>query len=173
MTDELDLFTSHPVRAALLGLLRKRGTVTSTEAARALGGASGLYSFHLRQLARYGLVEEAAAPDNRARPWRLAAEEPAASDPEDLADLGELGRGLEDESYRRWLAARPDAPVGWQVDEAFSEVLHLTPAELTALARSIRGLLRRYRPREHRPDTRPAGAAPVAVVTRLFPLVDP
>jgi hypothetical protein len=88
-------------------------------------------------------------------------------------DLGELARGLEDESYRRWLAAREDAPAGWRVDEAFSQVVYLTPAELTALAGSIRGLLRRYRGRDNRPDSRPEGAAPVAVVSRLFPLREP
>ncbi len=166
MTDELAVFLSHPVRVALMGLLRERGTVTSTEAAGALGGTSGLYSFHLRQLARHGLVEEAPAADNRARPWRLAGE----PEPE---DLGELARGLEDESYRRWLATRDAAPARWRVDEAFSQVVYLTPAELTALAGTIRGLLRRYRGRDNRPAGRPEGAAPVAVVSRLFPLVEP
>jgi len=149
-----------------MDLLRERGTVTSTGAAEALGGTSGLYSFHLRQLARYGLVEEAPAVDNRARPWRLAGER----EPD---DLGELARGLEDESYRRWLAARGEAPERWRVDEAFSQVVHLTPDELTALAASIRGLLRRYRGRDNRPASRPEGAAPVAVVSRLFPLREP
>lgn len=163
----------HPVRAALLELLRHRESVTATVAAEQLGGSSGLHSFHLRQLARYGLVEDAGGP-GRARPWRLAGAVPAdtpGSGPDD--GLGPLARGLEDESYQRWLAARDDAPARWRRDEAFSQVLYLTPRELTALGAAIRDLIAGYRPRERWPARRPPGAAPVAVVARLFPLLDP
>ena len=59
----------HPVREALLELIRRDGVVTATEAAHQLGGSTGLYSFHLRQLARYGVIEEAPAPGGRVRPW--------------------------------------------------------------------------------------------------------
>ena len=48
----------HPVRVALLELIRRDGVVTATGAARELGGSTGLYSFHLRQLARHGVLEE-------------------------------------------------------------------------------------------------------------------
>ncbi|MFD1051557.1 winged helix-turn-helix domain-containing protein, partial [Kibdelosporangium lantanae] len=48
---------SHPIRSELLDLLRERDTLTATEAAKQLGHSSGLCSFHLRQLARYGYVE--------------------------------------------------------------------------------------------------------------------
>ncbi|MGC9670451.1 helix-turn-helix domain-containing protein [Planosporangium sp. 12N6] len=169
----------HPVRAALMELITARGTVTSTDAARELGGSSGLYSFHLRQLARHGLIEEAPATRGRVRPWRLASPEPArdvtdpAPSPDSTADLDGLARGLEDESYRRWLAQRDRAPGLWRRDEAFSQVLYLTPDELTELGDTIRELVDRYRQREHRPATRPAGAGPVAVVARLFPLLEP
>jgi hypothetical protein len=156
----------HPVRVALMELIGRRGTVTSTEAARELGGSSGLHSFHLRQLARYGLIEEAPATDGRARPWRLAGAEPEpAIDPA-------LARGLEDESYQRWLARRQEAPARWRHDEAFSQVLFLTPREVAELGGAIRDLIEGYRHRERQPATRPPGAAPVAMVARLFPLLD-
>jgi selenocysteine lyase/cysteine desulfurase len=45
----------HPVRRALLELFAETGTLTATQAAARLGYSSGLCSFHLRQLARYGL----------------------------------------------------------------------------------------------------------------------
>jgi hypothetical protein len=163
----------HPVRAALLDLIRRRGSVTSTQAVAELGGSSGLHSFHLRQLARYGLVEQVPTAGGRARPWRLATQH---ADPEPAdgqsADLGALARGLEDESYQRWLAGRDKAPARWQRDEAFSQVLYLTPRELTAMGAAIRELIAEYRHREYRPSARPSGAAPVAVVARLFPLLD-
>ena len=157
----------HPVRAGLLELLSRVGTVTSTEAARELGGNSGLHSFHLRQLARFGLVEEVPGRTGRARPWRLV--DPAAPAADD--GLGALARGLEDESYQRWLAERERAPERWRQDEAFSQVLYLTPAELRGIGAVIRAEIARYRPREQSPAHRPPGAAPVAVVARLFPLL--
>ncbi|GII22936.1 winged helix-turn-helix domain-containing protein [Planosporangium mesophilum] len=164
----------HPVRAALMELIGVRGTVTSAQAAEALGGSTGLYSFHLRQLARYGLIEEAPAGRGRVRPWRLATAEPTPDAASSAAtDLDGLARGLEDESYRRWQAQRDRAPARWRRDEAFSQVLYLTPAELTEMGSAIRDLISRYRRREDRPATRPPGAAPVAVVARLFPLLEP
>lgn len=61
----------HEVRTALLDLLAEVGTLTATEAAARLGYSSGLCSFHLRQLARHGHIEEAPHSGGRARPWRL------------------------------------------------------------------------------------------------------
>jgi DNA-binding transcriptional ArsR family regulator len=160
----------HPVRAALLELLGRVGTVTATEAARELGGNTGLHSFHLRQLERYGLIEELPGRrSGRRRPWRLVdPHRPAEGDGLDL-----LARGLEDESYQRWLSVRDRAPEHWQKDEAFSQVVYLTPRELSEVGAVIRRAVGRYRPREESPAHRPPGAAPVAVVARLFPLLAP
>ncbi len=160
----------HPIRAALMELLRTRETVTATEAAQELGGNTGSHSFHLRQLARYRLIEPAPTTRGRIRPWRLIR--PGAEQVTD-EPMTCLARGLEDESYRRWLALREQAPARWRNEEAFSEVIYLTPRELTALGVKIRDLLAEYRHRETRPETRPKGAAPVAAVARLFPLLDP
>ncbi|MFI6157587.1 helix-turn-helix domain-containing protein [Kitasatospora sp. NPDC051170] len=171
MTEDLTsaaALPEHAVRTALLELLAARGTLTSTEAAAALGHSSGLCSFHLRQLARHGLIEEAPPVDGRARPWRLPQPRQL---PSPTAEFDALARGLEDESYRRWLAHRTEAPAEWQQDEAFSAVLHLTPAELTAVAEGVRRLLAPYRTRDTDPAARPAEARPVAAVTRLFPLL--
>ncbi|MEV0847780.1 helix-turn-helix domain-containing protein [Streptomyces sp. NPDC049954] len=168
----------HPVRVALLDLLAEVGTLTSTQAAARLGHSSGLCSFHLRQLARHGLIEEAPHSGGKARPWRLRWEgESEGGRPDDRGHglpegFAGLSRELEDESYDRWRAERDRAPSAWREDESFSAVLHLTPEELTALADSVRGLLAEYRERETRPGTRPAGSVPVAAVVRMFPLVD-
>jgi hypothetical protein len=169
----------HPARDALLDLLRRDGTVTATSAAAELGGSSGLYSFHLRRLAEYGIVEEAPAERGHVRPWRLAdrvaAGTPAGPEPRAVTDaqLSDMARGLEDESYLRWLEQRDSAPAHWRRDEAFSQVAYLTPDELTGMANVIRALIAQYRHREARPSARPPGAAPVAVVSRLFPLLEP
>ncbi|MFF2810091.1 ArsR/SmtB family transcription factor [Streptomyces sp. NPDC058000] len=160
---------AHEVRTALLALLAEVGTVTATEAAARLGYSSGLCSFHLRQLARHGHIEEAPHSGGRARPWRLRQSTRAAGPSAD--DFGDLARGLEDESWQRWLELRDQAPSGWRHDEAFSAVAYLTPEEMSRVAAAIRKALAPYNDREQRPLARPADARPVALITRLFPLL--
>jgi hypothetical protein len=157
---------AHPLRSTLLDLVRERGTLTSTEAARLTGESSGLCSFHLRQLARYGYLEEAPHTHGRVRPWQLPVPAPAAVDSgRDDDGFGALARDLEDEGYRRWVARRAEAPREWQQDAAFSAVLRLSPGELTEAAAEIRAVLGRYAQRHGR------GRKPVAAVIRLFPLL--
>ena len=64
---------AHPVRMALIGLLRTQGPLTATQAAEQLGESSGTCSFHLRQLAKYGFCEEAGGGHGREKPWRATA----------------------------------------------------------------------------------------------------
>ncbi|QMU73581.1 winged helix-turn-helix transcriptional regulator [Streptacidiphilus sp. P02-A3a] len=178
--------------------MHRIGPVTANEAGRRLGRSSGLCSFHLRQLGRVGLIEEAPRSSGRARPWRLAAgggdwaaadaagwagREDAAdpTDPTDAGDPGDavgeglsaLNRGLENESYQRWLAERERAPEPWRRDDAFSAVLYLGPEEIDLLAEELRRLLAPYRIRESSPSARPPDAGPVAVVSRIFPILPP
>ncbi|GGX92390.1 winged helix-turn-helix domain-containing protein [Streptomyces hiroshimensis] len=160
----------HEVRTALLDLLAEVGTVTATEAADRLGYSSGLCSFHLRQLARHGHIEEAPHHGGRARPWRLRQRGSSASAPAG-DQFGDLARGLEDESWQRWLAGRDQAPAEWRHDEAFSAIAYLTPEEMSRVADVIRRALAPYQDREQRPLARPDGARPVALITRLFPLL--
>ncbi|PBC87012.1 Helix-turn-helix domain-containing protein [Streptomyces sp. 2224.1] len=159
----------HEVRTALLDLLAEVGVVTATEAAARLGYSSGLCSFHLRQLARHGHIEEAPHRGGRARPWRLRR--PAAAPDPSTEEFGALARGLEDESWQHWLDQREQAPAEWRRDEAFSAVAYLTSEEMNRMAAVIRRALAPYQDRDHRPLARPEGARPVALITRLFPLL--
>ena len=63
---------AHPVRSRILDELDARGSMRAADVARELGLPANQASFHLRQLAKYGLVEEdpAAARDRRYRVWR-------------------------------------------------------------------------------------------------------
>lgn len=167
--DDVNL-RDHHVRTDLLGLLADVGTVTATEAAARLGYSSGLCSFHLRQLARHGYIEEAPHSGGRARPWRLR-QRPAEAAGSAEERFGDLARGLEDESWQRWLAQRDEAPPAWRHDEAFSAVAYLTPDEMSRVADVIRRALAPYQDREQRPLARPEDARPVALITRLFPLL--
>ncbi len=68
---------AHPVRTRILEELSASGPVRAADVARDLGIPANQASFHLRQLAKYGLVEEAPeeARDKRDRVWRAVAAE--------------------------------------------------------------------------------------------------
>src|ERR1700748_1596009 len=62
---------AHPVRIALLEALALGGAMTATQVGEQIGESPTTCSFHLRQLAKYGFVEEAGGGKGRARPWRM------------------------------------------------------------------------------------------------------
>ncbi|MGC4749213.1 ArsR/SmtB family transcription factor [Micromonospora sp. DT201] len=63
---------AHPVRLDLLELLAATGPATAAQCGRALGVPQANCSFHLRQLAKYGFVEDAGpGGDKRERKWRV------------------------------------------------------------------------------------------------------
>ena len=62
---------AHPLRNRLLGQLRVNGPATASQLGRAIGESSGSTSYHLRQLAAYGFVEEVEGQGTaRERWWR-------------------------------------------------------------------------------------------------------
>jgi DNA-binding transcriptional ArsR family regulator len=67
---------AHPVRNRILGELSAQGPLRAADLSRELGVPANQASFHLRQLAKYGLVEEAVGEgrDRRDRVWRLVDE---------------------------------------------------------------------------------------------------
>jgi DNA-binding transcriptional ArsR family regulator len=68
---------AHPVRNRILTELSASGPMRAADLARELGLPANQMSFHLRQLAKYGLVEEDpdAGRDRRDRVWRPASDE--------------------------------------------------------------------------------------------------
>jgi DNA-binding transcriptional ArsR family regulator len=64
-----------PIRWQILGYLSEHDEATATDLARALGESTGTTSYHLRLLARHGLVEEVPAAGKRERPWRKAPQD--------------------------------------------------------------------------------------------------
>jgi predicted ArsR family transcriptional regulator len=64
---------AHPVRLDLLDLLVAIGPATAAQCGRVLGVTQASCSFHLRQLAKYGLVQDAGpGQDRRERRWQAA-----------------------------------------------------------------------------------------------------
>lgn len=80
---------THPVRMRILGLLRTLGPATASQVARRLDLNSGATSYHLRQLAEHGFVEEASdLGNNRDRWWRASAMTTSVRDDDVTTDEG-------------------------------------------------------------------------------------
>ena len=168
---------AHPVRMALVGLLRTEGPLTATRAAELLGESSGTASFHLRQLAKYGLVEEAGGGTGREKPWRATttstAWDPAPGTPEMAAATGLLQTVIAEGYFgqlMRWLEASPTEPAEWQQAAMLGDrILYVTAEELADLGRRMREIADEYFERLVRPELRPAGARLVTWLDIAFP----
>jgi hypothetical protein len=167
---------AHPVRMALVGLLRTEGPLTATRAAELLGESSGTCSFHLRQLAKYGLVEEAGGGTGREKPWRATAtttDWDADGTPEGAAATGLLSSVIAEQYFgqlARWLEDSPGEPEEWRQAALLGDrVLYVTPAELEELSGRVGAMLDAYFERLSRPELRPAGARQVSWLSIAFP----
>ena len=78
---------AHPVRTQILGEIAAGGPTRAADLARVLDIPANQASFHLRQLAKYGLVEEAPeeARDKRDRVWKASSESGLRADLSELA----------------------------------------------------------------------------------------
>ena len=168
---------AHPVRLTLVSLLRREGPLTATKAGERIGESATTCSFHLRQLARYGLVEEAGGGRGRERPWRATATATSwpnvAETPEQAAAselLSSVVLGRYHERAMRWLAERADDTLAWQQAAHFGdEVLYVTAEELEELGRAIDELAEAFRARQMRPELRPEDAREVTLIRLAFP----
>ena len=168
---------AHPIRIQLVGLLRRDGPLTASAAGRKIGESSGSASYHLRQLARFGLVEEAGGGRGRERPWRATSLFTSWQNVADTPELAEASQVLERfvldryvERLERWLARRRDDGAEWQDAAAFGDsLLYLTVDELAELRDALAALAEPYLERVTRPELRPDGARPVAFLQIAFP----
>jgi predicted ArsR family transcriptional regulator len=169
---------AHPVRMRLMGLLRTEGPLTATRAADLLGESSGTCSFHLRQLAKYGLVEEAEGGTGREKPWQATTTSTAwdttgDGTPEMAAATSLLSTVVAEQYFEqlaRWLEASPGEPAEWQRAAMLGDrLLYVTPAELEELRDRMREMLDEYVERDLRPELRPADARLISWLNIAFP----
>jgi DNA-binding transcriptional ArsR family regulator len=173
---------AHPLRLALLDLLAVEGAATATRCAELLGESQASCSFHLRQLAKYGFVEEAQPASWRERPWRLTSVSRRWSsvqpDPAGILAAAELGQVFVEREAARLLAWHRTVtawPPAWQQAARVSTTpVWLTAAELEEVtARLIEVAVEvedRRRERVDDPASRPADARPVQLLVAGYPL---
>jgi DNA-binding transcriptional ArsR family regulator len=157
---------AHPLRLELLDLLRFDGPSTATLLGRRTGESSGATSYHLRQLGRYGYVEDVPTKGGRERWWRYL-EQGATVAGDDVRRLAVELLSREGHAIDRFLAERPRAPE-WDDASFFrSRALRLTVAELDELRVALEGLLAQYRRADA--DDPPVGARPVRIMAFGYP----
>ncbi len=171
---------AHPARIAMWQHLGLEGPATATECAAVVGLSPSACSYHLRQLARYGFVEQdpLAAANGRERPWRVKVVSTRIEDLDDpvaLMAARVLEHNLDQhqaEVRGRYLAAEDEYPADWRHAAGTDRtVLYLTAAELAELREQIRALyvpLIRLAGR-----ARPAGARPVQGNIEFIPMFGP
>src|ERR1700756_2665469 len=101
---------THPVRIALLEALGLGGAMTATELGEQIGESPTTCSFHLRQLAKDGFVEEAGGGKGRSRPWRMSTigmrfSSTRENDPEyeiAVSALASMFRERQLDRWRKW-----------------------------------------------------------------------
>lgn len=172
---------AHPIRLELMGLLRREGPVTATQAGEQIGESAASCSFHLRQLAKYGLVEEAGGGHGRERPWRATAisTEWASRGPDEETDAaGAMLSKVVVERYLQnaiaWLDRRSSEDPEWVEAAAISDALvYMTVDELREVDEKIQALLEPFLQRLEDSEPPAAGARPVTVIALGFPLPEP
>jgi len=144
---------AHPVRNRILSELSATGPMRAADVARELEIPANQASFHLRQLAKYGLVEEAPdeARDRRDRVWRVADERGVRVNLRELEDSP--GGKAAVSVFRRTAAAKgyrvidhayaTEAPAG-TFRAVTDESLKLTKDEAVELARELDELIQRW-----------------------------
>jgi DNA-binding transcriptional ArsR family regulator len=154
---------AHPIRSKMLALLRYEGPATASELGRRLGESSGSASYHLRQLARYGFIEEdPEQPNRRDKRWRAASRvthwsrAEMATDPEgrQISDALERRQLLGAvEMFQRWFAERDNLDPRWaDVGGLFDDLLRLTPSQAVRLDNELMAVFARYRTDPPPPD---------------------
>ena len=144
---------AHPVRNRILGELSAQGPLRAADLSQELGIPANQASFHLRQLAKYGLVEEAVGEgrDRRDRVWQLVDESGLN------LDLGELEKQPGGPAAAAVFRAQAGAWAHTLVDAAYDgpktpgihrsitdQTLRLTVAEAREMVAEVNEVVRQW-----------------------------
>ncbi|MPZ59715.1 MAG: helix-turn-helix domain-containing protein [Propionibacteriales bacterium] len=173
---------AHPVRLRMLGSLRIDGPSTASRLAEQLGLNTGATSYHLRQLAQHGFIEEDADRGNqRDRWWRAthrfthvdeAPAEPAARDAADA--FAQAAVIVQSQALQRAVEERPSLPDEWRrVSTSNDVVLRLTPEQAEQLTRRVVDLMMETYQRTPEPAEPVPGTRTVMFQFHTFPYPGP
>ena len=171
---------AHPLRNRLLGLLRLDGPSSATLLGQRVGESSGSTSYHLRQLAAYGFVEELPGHGTGRERWWQARHRMTSWQADDVT--GQPGGDeVQDEMTRlqvtghgrvldAWLQQRAALGPAWTTAASINDyALRLTPEQARTLADELLAVLDRWSTQH--PAAEPAdGSELVSVLLDVVPL---
>jgi DNA-binding transcriptional ArsR family regulator len=169
---------THPVRLALLESLALEGPLTATAAGELIGESPTTCSFHFRQLAKYGFVEEADSGPGRLRPWKLVNVGMRFSDVTEDPEMSVAAKSLERMVFDRamgrltsYMSTKNSFPKVWQEASQNAEsILWVTPSELEEITREVLGVFNRFMDRIADPSVRTEGSLPVEALLFTYPI---
>ncbi len=171
---------SHPLRNRLLGLLRLDGPSTATLLGQRVGESSGSTSYHLRQLAAWGFVEELPGHGTGRERWWRARHRVTSWEAGDVLSQ-EGGQEVQDEMtllqlsghgrvLQGWWEQRADLGPDWAGASSLSDhALRLSPAQARQLAEELGAVVDRWAA-QHPTKTPADGTELVAVLVDVVPL---
>ncbi|NRQ33992.1 helix-turn-helix transcriptional regulator [Nonomuraea sp. NN258] len=144
---------AHPLRLRIYELIDVYGPSTATRLAGLLGQNTGATSYHLRELARHGMIEVAEGLGRgKEKYWRVVPGGFSYGAPDDPEAAGALQVLLDDllrqraAELARWREEEAHTPDEWvQASLLARRSLRLTPAETTAMRDEVLEVLQRYR----------------------------
>lgn len=167
---------AHPLRNRILGELEAAGPLRAADVARSVGVPANQASFHLRQLAKYGVVEPAPelARDRRDRVWRLVDDELVVNVSEiEKAPGGraaaqvwrrQASASAHELVERAYRATAEDRSAGSIVQAS----LRLTPEQVRAVGREVNEVVARWNARA-RQEPEGEGATTYAFLAIVAP----
>ena len=169
---------AHPARIAIVEYLNNSGAaVTATECAELVGLSPSATSYHLRELAKFGLVEQAPSRgDGRERVWRSVGTGLRIDAEADTPEVADASAALIDlylerdvAKAREYVKRQHSEPAEWRDAGALmGHQLTLTADELKALNAKVSELVEPYRT-ANRQDAAPAGSRPINFMYLAFP----
>jgi len=173
---------AHPLRNRLLGRLRLDGPATASQLGRVFGESSGSTSYHLRQLAQYGFVEEVEGEGTARERWWRARHRMTSWQAADVV-AQEGGAEVEDEMTRLQLDQHARVLTAWRqqkdrLDPAWTATaslndyaVRLRPEQARDLLAELDAVLTRWMD-EHPADAGPESGDLVSVLLDVVPLAE-
>ena len=163
---------AHPARLTVIEELYSGRELTATECADLAGLSPSAMSYHLRSLAKAGIIERAdSTGDGRERPWRAAGSYLKVESESHVAEAAALSTTVLsrlNSQYGEWLQRRAAETEEWRAAATVaSGQVWLDAAELADITASIEGLVDSFRDRAN--GVRPPDARRVRIALFAFP----
>lgn len=169
---------AHPARIEIVDHLTASGeSATATECAELVGLSPSATSYHLRELAKFGLIEQAPGRgDGRERRWQAVGSTVNFAGDVDAPDslaaehaLVDLYLNRDRARIQEWMGRQTGEPPEWREASALlGQQILVTAEELTEINLKVLALMEPYRVRARR-DSAPDGVRHVIVQYMAFP----